>query len=79
MERRPANEMQTLAALPPRDGDLWEMYMTWQRLRRNLPLSLSPLLSALSLHLPPPSLDPIAAVPVLAHLLHLPRKALDQG
>lgn len=48
MERRPANEMQTLAALPPRDGDLWEMYMTWQRLRRNLPLSLSSSLSSLS-------------------------------
>lgn len=54
MERRPANEMQTLAALPPRDGDLWEMYMTWQRLRRKLPLSLSSSLSSLSSSPPPP-------------------------
>lgn len=76
MERSPANEMQTLAALSPRDRDLWEMYMTWQQLRRNPSLSSSIVYLSLSFY---PSLDPIAAVPVLAHLLHLPKKALDQG
>lgn len=78
MARRPANEMQMLAALSAWDRDLWEVYMTWQQLRRKpLSLSLSPSL-CLSLSRSP-SLDPIAAVPALAHLLHLPEEALNQG
>lgn len=56
-------------------GDVHDMAAAQKK-----PPSLSLLVSQLSLFIsPPPSLDPIAAVPVLAHLLHLPRKALDQG
>lgn len=56
--------------------DLWVIYMTWQQLGRKP--SLPPSLICLSLSLSP-SLDPIRAVPVLAHLLHLPESALNQG
>lgn len=42
--------MQTLSAVSPWDRDLWEMYMTWQPLKRK-PLSL---LSSVSLPPPPP-------------------------
>lgn len=45
--------------------------------QKKTPLSLSPSL-CLSLSRSP-SLDPIAAVPALAHLLHLPEEALNQG
>lgn len=76
MARRPANGVQMQAALSPWDKDLWEMFMIWPAARENP--SLSPSLICLPLSLSP-SLDPTAAVPALAHLLHLLRKALDQG
>lgn len=66
--------MQMLVAASPRDRDLWEMYMTWQPLKRK-PLHL-PSLICLSLS---PPLDPVAAVPALPHMLHLPKKTLNQG
>lgn len=72
MERGPVNEMQTLAALTLGQRfmrDVHDMAAAQEK-------PLSPLLTHLSLS---PSLDPIAAVPALAHLLHLPKKALDQG